>query len=149
MFGAAIAVGDFGGDAFADLAIGAPGEQIGHATAAGTVTVFYGSQPGVNGDNGELWFQGQPEVCGISNTGDQFGSALYIANILTNSHKDLVVGVPDESTPSLTEVGAINVLYGSTDPADPGLTTTGNQCFAEPGEFHAAGSFDWFGTAVA
>ena len=45
-FGAALAVGDFDDDGFADLAVGAPGEDAGSTADAGTVNVLYGSSSG-------------------------------------------------------------------------------------------------------
>src|ERR671912_1857643 len=40
------AAGDFNGDGFADLAVGAPGEDVGAAGDAGAVNVLYGSAGG-------------------------------------------------------------------------------------------------------
>src|SRR5919201_7113879 len=40
-FGGALAKGDFNGDGFDDLAVGAPREGVGAATFAGAVNVFY------------------------------------------------------------------------------------------------------------
>ena len=48
-FGFALATGDFNGDTFADLAVGAPGEGVGTAGAAGAVNVLYGSATGSAG----------------------------------------------------------------------------------------------------
>ncbi len=47
-FGAALTTGDFDGDGFADLAVGAPREDLGSAADAGTVSVLYGSASGLS-----------------------------------------------------------------------------------------------------
>lgn len=45
-FGAAVAVGDLNGDGYPDLAVGAPGEDVGAVVGAGQVYVFLGSVQG-------------------------------------------------------------------------------------------------------
>ena len=58
LFGAALARGiflnNFNGDDFADLAIGAVGEDVGTAADAGAVNVQYGSATGLPGPGGQL-----------------------------------------------------------------------------------------------
>jgi len=46
-FGSSLAVHDFNGDGYDDLAIGVPGEDIGAATNAGAVNILYGSAIGL------------------------------------------------------------------------------------------------------
>ena len=46
MFGFALATGDFNSDSFADLAAGAPFEDVGSTADAGAVSVLPGSRPG-------------------------------------------------------------------------------------------------------
>ena len=67
---------DFNGDGFADLAIGAAGEDVGAATDAGAVNVQYGSSTGLPGPGGQLFTQNSPGVGGTAESGDGFGSAL-------------------------------------------------------------------------
>ncbi len=58
-FGAALAVGDFNGDDFPDLAVGAPGARSPAGITSGTVTLFRGGQfAGANAQPG-----GTPSVC--------------------------------------------------------------------------------------
>ena len=45
-FGTAITAGDFNGDGFSDIAIGAPGYPVGSATGAGVVFVVMGDAIG-------------------------------------------------------------------------------------------------------
>lgn len=67
---------DFNGDDFADLAIGAPGEDVGTAADAGAVNVQYGSATGLPGPGGQLFTQDSPGVGGGAESGDGFGAAL-------------------------------------------------------------------------
>jgi FG-GAP repeat len=71
-FGEAVAAGDFNGDGTPDPAAGAPDENIGSATDAGSVNVFDGA---ALGGQGTLLFQGNLAV-GAAETGDVFGNAL-------------------------------------------------------------------------
>lgn len=47
-FGAALAAGDFDGDGYGDLAVGAPGADVGAALDAGSVTILYGGSSGLS-----------------------------------------------------------------------------------------------------
>ena len=80
LFGAALARGiflnNFNGDDFADLAIGAPGEDVGTAADAGAVNVQYGSATGLPGPGGQLFTQNSAGVGGAAESGDGFGAAL-------------------------------------------------------------------------
>jgi hypothetical protein len=78
LFGAALSAADVNGDGFADLAIGAPGENVQGSGGAGAVNVVYGSADGLQVDSpaDQLWHAGSPSVRGQPETGDGFGSAL-------------------------------------------------------------------------
>ena len=74
-FGTALVAGFFNADQ-GDLAVGAPGEDVGAATDAGAVNVQYGSSTGLPGPGGQLFTQNSPGVGGTAESGDGFGSAL-------------------------------------------------------------------------
>ncbi|HEV2871151.1 MAG TPA: integrin alpha, partial [Actinomycetota bacterium] len=67
-FGAAVAKGNFNGDEFFDVAVGAPGERVGSIGLAGAVNILYGSEDGLGG--GPLFVQSNPE------SSDGFGGSL-------------------------------------------------------------------------
>lgn len=60
---------------------------------------------------------------------------------------DLAIGVPNEGVGSITEAGAVNVIYGSAR----GLTATNNQFFTEdsPGILGTSEAGDEFGSSLA
>jgi len=77
-FGLALAVGDFNGDTFADLAVGVPLENLATFSDGGCINVLYGSTLGIQSDapNDQVFNQNVINVQDDVETGDQFGGAL-------------------------------------------------------------------------
>lgn len=115
-FGAALAAGDFDADGRDDLAIGTPGETIGGDDDAGGVTVLYGTDDGSLLDlvRAEHFHQDLPDVPGVAEPGDRFGSSLVAGDFLAGSHVlcDLAVGSPGEDLVAQSDRGAVHVLFG-------------------------------------
>jgi hypothetical protein len=105
-FGSALATGDFNNNGFADLAAGAPLENVGSTTDAGAVSEVHGSAAGLVTTSG--WIHTERSFTGPE-SGDQFGSALAAGNFTAgfDDFDDLAVGVPFEGG-----FGAVNVFYG-------------------------------------
>jgi hypothetical protein len=123
-FGEAVAIGDFNGDGIGDLAIGDALEGVNGAATAGAVNVLYGSSPnGLTAAGDQIWHQDVPDVEGVAEEHDLFGSALAAGDFNNDGHDDLAVGAWGEDVGTVDSAGAVNVLYGS----DAGLTAEGNQ----------------------
>jgi hypothetical protein len=119
-FGASLAWGDFNGDLFDDLAIGAPGEDhpLSGAADAGLVIVLYGSPGGLI-----LLFP--PLVSQIPALGpvafpdpseplDSFGTSVAAGDFNLDGFDDLAVGVPSEDlVGGPVDCGMVNVAYGT------------------------------------
>jgi hypothetical protein len=77
-FGYRLAMADFNGDLYGDLAVGVPREDPGdpEITDAGAVNVIYGTGSGLTGDNNQIWYQGFNGLQGTAETGDLFGLSL-------------------------------------------------------------------------
>jgi hypothetical protein len=122
-FGKALAVGDFDGDGYEDLAVGAPGQQIGDDANAGVVNVIYGSATGLAAAGNQVWRQGADGITGYAEADDWFGYSLASADFDGDGYDDLAVGVPYEdfnsSTTTIEDMGGVNIIYGSAS----GLTS--------------------------
>jgi len=78
-FGLALVAGDFDRDGVADLAVGAPFEDIGSVETTGAVNVLYGSGGGLSGSGSQLFTQDTPGVGSSAENNDRFGLALAAA----------------------------------------------------------------------
>ena len=137
-FGAALVAGFFNADQ-GDLAVGAPGEDVGSAGGAGAVSVFSGT-PGGLPTASRVLLQANPEV------GDQFGSALAAGFFSGSIFSDLAVGAPTETVGSNADAGAVSVFLGSASQ----LSGTAAQTLVQgPGVGGAAEAGDEFGAALA
>ena len=155
-FGAALATATFSGDGYADLAIGAPGED----DEAGAVNVIYGSSGGLGPNFNQMWDQNSDGIEGGAEgiddncsagflcgdvRGDNFGWSLAAGDYDSNGRQDLAIGVPYERTDQ-GEAGAVSVIYSNGN----GLASANDQFFeqgsdrdAVDGTGHGDERFGW------
>lgn len=147
-FGEALASGDFDRDGHDDLAIGVPGEAIGNVAQAGAVQVLYGSDQGLSADGDDFWNPGGAGIPNAAEAGDQFGFSLAVGDFDGDTTDDLAIGIPFEDIGSLSNAGAVNLLFGEVT---VGLVTDGAQAINRdtPGLIGSAGASQWFGYSVA
>jgi hypothetical protein len=111
-FGSALASGDFDADGHADLAIGAPGRNVGdRAQREGAVTVLYGSSHGLSG----------ARTTTIPGPGSElpyrsahYGAALVAGDFNGDGYADLAVGAPGSDATPVEDrgSGSIQILFG-------------------------------------
>lgn len=128
-FGWALASGDFNGDTYSDLAIGAPGTDIDvRVLNVGSVTIIHGSALGLDAGTVDNAPTGPPSE------GERKGSALVWADFNGDTFADLAIGSPyatmrsdgflcSSFTSPVQEAGKVYVVYGSPG----GLTALGRQ----------------------
>jgi hypothetical protein len=108
--GAGVGRGDFNGDGLADLAIGAPFEDIDGVNAVGVVQVLYAAANGLTASGDQLL---DMRTFGYTlNSGAHFGWALAAGNFNGDMFSDLAIGVPDYDY-SFNSSGTVVVIDGS------------------------------------
>ena len=108
-FGAAMVAGRFDTDAYDDLAVGVPGEDVGVDGDAGAVVLLFGSASGLGAGGGRVITQANPEP------GDRFGFSVATGEVTDAAQ--LIVGAPGEDVRSVADAGAVSVV--SNPDADP------------------------------
>jgi hypothetical protein len=147
-FGRTVATGDLNGDGFDDLAIGIPYEDIAEAgnIRGGAVAVLYGSPAGISDSGNQLWSQDSAGIEESPGEIDEFGRYLAVGDFNADGFGDLGVaagGEDLEGDPTITDAGAVHVLYGTAS----GLTASGSQLWTQdtPGVLDQAEPGDQFG----
>jgi hypothetical protein len=79
-FGSALASGDFNADGSADLAVGAPGQNLNVGFGSGVAHVLPGSNGGLTATGSQLWSQDSPGVSGAPEFLDFFAQTLVASN---------------------------------------------------------------------
>lgn len=155
-FGSSIAWGDFDGDGFDDLAIGARGTPVAGRYGAGRVYVAPGGASGFDFTKAKWFDQNtkgvkdkvEPETPTSSDSFEHFGWAVAAGDFDGNGFDDLAVGVPGEDIGAIESAGAVNVLFSQPG---VGVTTAGDLILDQdqPGTPETAEESDAFGFVLS
>lgn len=121
--GWALAAGDFDGDAFDDLAIGAPFKSggIGAVVHGGHVIVLPGAVGGFEIAGAQFWSEDDFPGTAIVESGDFFGFALAAGDFDADGRDDLAIGAPgqDDESHLFDDDGEVIVIMGSNGGLSP------------------------------
>ncbi|HEX5617277.1 MAG TPA: protein kinase [Solirubrobacteraceae bacterium] len=89
-FGTALAIGDLDGDEFADIVVGAPGED----SEFGRLTIIHGGEQGHANENGFGYGSKTPGLPITIDAGTHFGQAVALRDIDGDGTLDLIAAAP-------------------------------------------------------
>ena len=112
-FGWSVAPGDFNGDGFSDLAVGAPFANVDGGAQEGLVFILYGGPTGLSSVGGQVWSMATPEA------GASWGWSLATGDFDQDSFGDLAIGAPGAAVGTKTGAGEVGVIYGSAGGLSP------------------------------
>jgi hypothetical protein len=127
--GHALAICDFDADGFADLAVGAIGEDIGAIDSAGAVLVYPGDAGGPVVETFAVFTQDTVGIGDAAEAGDAFGAALACGDFDADGFPDLAIGAPAEDVGAAVNAGWLVVLRGSAS----GLQAEGSHSLTQGG----------------
>lgn len=108
-FGDSLAVGRVDADEFADIVVGAPGEEVTGAARAGAVAVVFGTQRS-RFERAKVVHQGRPGQGETPEAGDGFGTSVAVLNYDGDRDGDIAIGVPGEDLDVTIEGADVTVV---------------------------------------
>ncbi|MFC4494388.1 FG-GAP repeat protein [Streptomyces ovatisporus] len=116
-WGAEMSAGDTDGDGRPDLAVGAPGEDIGSTSDAGAVWALRGAPGGLTATGARSFDQNHSGIPGVAEASDRWGGQVRLVDADKDGRCGLLAAAPGENT----DDGYVWVLPASSS----GLTAQG------------------------
>ncbi|MER5436636.1 FG-GAP repeat protein [Streptomyces sp. NPDC002588] len=138
-WGADLSVADTDGDGYADIAVGAPGEDIGTVPDAGAVWVIRGQQRGWTPAGVRSFDQNSANVPGSAEAGDAFGAQVRLVDTDADGRAELLAAAPGENTDD-----GVAIAFPA---ATTGITAVGSWLYGG-GSFGVSGTDALFGAAI-
>jgi hypothetical protein len=138
-WGTDLSVADSNGDGHADIAVGAPGEDIGTVPDAGAVWVIRGQERGWTPDGVRSFDQNSTYVPGSAEAGDAFGAQVRLVDTDDDGRCELLAAAPGENTDD-----GVAIAFPA---ATTGITADGSWLYGG-GSFATSGTDALFGAAI-
>ncbi|WP_037682307.1 FG-GAP repeat protein [Streptomyces griseus] len=138
-WGTDLSVADTNRDGRADIAIGAPGEDIGTVRDAGAVWVIRGQQRGWTSDGVRSFNQNTANVPGSAEADDAFGAQVRLVDTDRDGRAELLAAAPGENTGD-----GVAIAFPA---ATTGIAANGSWLYGG-GSLGASGTDARFGAAI-
>ncbi|QPP08325.1 esterase [Streptomyces bathyalis] len=97
-WGAEMSAGDTNGDGRPDLAVGAPGEDIGSTSDAGAVWTLRGGTGGLTATGARSFDQNHSDIPGVAEASDRWGGQVRLIDANSDGLFGLLASAPGENT---------------------------------------------------
>jgi hypothetical protein len=138
-WGADLSLADTDGDGYADIAIGAPGEDIGTVADAGAAWVLHGAATGITATGAKSWDQNSTDIPGAAEKGDKWGAQVRLTDPNRDGRFGLLAAAPGENAGD----GVVWVLSAGAG----GVTASGSWTYGAD-SLGAPGTGAAFGAAI-
>jgi hypothetical protein len=133
-FGADLDLGNVNGDAYLDLVVGVPGEDVDGYEDAGSVVVLYGTANGITGTGSQSFHQGSAGVPGDNEDWDILGIDVKLDDVTGDGKADLIAGSDENGNGAVLYMPASGGKITATgsrsiSPSSVGVSTTGYPAF--------------------